>query len=466
MEPRRARPIAVAAAIVLTPTAAHADVLNGAGMGWGWIAPFAGILLSIAAGPLLFPHIWHRHYGKIAAAWALAALVPLAFVFGIGAATAAFVHIALADYLPFIMLLFALYTVSGGVFITGNLGGRPLGNAGVLAFGTAIASLVGTTGAAMILVRPLIRANAARRHNAHVIVFFIFLVGNIGGALSPLGDPPLLIGFLRGVDFLWPVANLWKETLFVAALVLAMFLAADIWFARHDEPASVEGPAMRVYGLVNLPLIAAIVGAIVLSSLWQSGISFNIFGTVLPLENLVRDGALLIIAFMSVRLTPAEHRAANDFTWEPIREVAKLFAAIFVCVIPVLTMLQAGRAGVFAPLLAMIGGVNGAPNNEAYFWLTGLLSAFLDNAPTYLIFFQLAGGDAAELMTRIAPTLAAISMGAVYLGALTYIGNAPNLMVAAIAEERGVEMPSFLAYTAYACAVLLPILAAMRLLLV
>jgi Na+/H+ antiporter NhaD/arsenite permease-like protein len=466
MEFRRSISLATsAAAFVLMPGAAHAAALDGAAMGWGWIAPFAGILLSIATGPLFFPHVWHHHYGKIAAGWALAALVPLAFVYGFAPAAAAFVHIALADYLPFIVLLFALYTVAGGLFIDGKLGGRPLGNASVLAFGTAIASIVGTTGAAMILVRPLIRANATRRHNAHVIVFFIFLVGNIGGALSPLGDPPLLVGFLHGVDFLWPAANLWEETLFVAVLVLAVFVAVDVWFARHEPKERGARRGVRIRGLINLPLIAGIIAAIVVSSHWKPGVSFNVSGTVLQLENLVRDAALLAIALLSVWLTPAEHRAANDFTWEPIREVAKLFAAIFVCVIPVLAMLQAGSKGAFAPLLTMIGGVNGAPNNEAYFWLTGMLSAFLDNAPTYLIFFQLAGGNAAQLMTRLAPTLAAISMGAVYLGALTYIGNAPNLMVSAIAEERGVKMPSFLAYTACACAVLLPVLAAMRLLL-
>lgn len=465
MEVGRAARFVTVVSIILAPTAAQASSLDGAGMGLPWIAPFAGVLLSIALGPLLFPHVWHRHYGKIAAAWALAALVPLAVVFGTNAAVAAFIHIALSDYLSFIVLLFALYTVAGGLFISGNLGGRPLGNTGVLALGTAIASVVGTTGAAMILVRPLIRANKSRKHNAHVIVFFIFLVGNIGGALSPLGDPPLLVGFLHGIDFLWPAANLWEETLFVAVLVMAVFLAVDLRLARRDDDRPSAGPPIRFHGLVNLPLIGAIVGAIVLSSLWRPGVSFEISGTVLQLQNVVRDAALVAIALLSVWLTPAEHRAANDFTWEPIREVAKLFAAIFVCIIPALAMLQAGHAGAFAPLLATISGPDGTPNDEAFFWLTGFLSAFLDNAPTYLIFFQLAGGDAAELMARLGSTLAAISTGAVYLGALTYIGNAPNLMVAAIANERGIKMPGFFEYALWSCAVLLPVFAAMRLIL-
>ena len=363
----------------------------------------------------------------------------------------------LAEYMSFIILLFSLYTVAGGLLITGHLGGRPWSNAGVLAFGTLMASVVGTTGAAMILVRPLIRANAARAHNVHVVVFFIVLVANIGGALSPLGDPPLFVGFLRGVDFFWPARHLWRETLLAAALVLALFVALDLWFARA-EAAPARAEKIGLHGLVNVPLIAAIIGAILLSAAWQPGIELNVYGTHVALQNLARDGALIVIALASLWLTPNEHRAANDFTWEPIREVAKLFAGIFVCIIPVLAMLEAGRHGPFAGLLAAVTAHDGSPHELAYFWLTGLLSAFLDNAPTYLVFFQLAGGDAAELMGKLAPTLAAISMGAVYMGALTYIGNAPNFMVAAIANERGVKMPSFFAYMLWSCAVLLPVL--------
>ena len=429
-------------------------------MAWPWALPFAGILLSIALGPLLFSKFWHAHYGKIAALWALATLLPLAIVFGASAALAAFVHAALAEYMSFIVLLFALYVVAGGILITGTLRGTPWVNAGILLFGTAIASIVGTTGAAMILVRPLIRANAHRAHNAHVVVFFIFLVANIGGALSPLGDPPLFVGFLRGVHFFWTTTHLACETAIVASLVLAIFVALDVWFAR-SEPKTIPAPAepLRLRGLINLPLIACIIGAILLSAAWKPGIEFDVYGTHVALQNLLRDGALIVIALASLWLTPEEHRAANDFTWEPIAEVAKLFAGIFVCIIPVLTVLDAGRDGSLAWLLAAVTAQDGSPHDVAYFWLTGLLSAFLDNAPTYLVFFQLAGGDAAKLMTELSATLAAISMGAVYMGALTYIGNAPNFMVAAIANERGVKMPSFFGYMLWSFAVLLPVLA-------
>ena len=457
---RRTIAAGLIAALLLPPQAADAaPALDGAQMGWPWALPFAGILLSIAAGPLLFPKIWHDHYGKIAALWALLTLVAIAAFAGLSASLAAFVHAMLAEYLSFIILLFALYTVAGGLLITGNLGGRPWSNTLVLAVGTLIASVVGTTGATMILVRPLIRANAKRAHNVHVMVFFIFLVANIGGALSPLGDPPLFVGFLRGVDFFWPVMHLWQETLLAAALVLAVFVVLDLWFARRDPPDSAGSGPIRLSGLINLPLIAAIIGAILLSAAWKPGVSLTIYGTAVDLQNLARDGALIVIALLSLWLTPDEHRAANDFTWEPIKEVAKVFAGIFVSIIPVLAMLEAGRGGAFAWLINAFISEQGNHSDAAIFWLAGILSAFLDNAPTYLVFFELAGGKADELMTTHASTLAAISMGAVYMGALTYIGNAPNFMVAAIAHERGIKMPSFFGYMLWSCAVLLPVLA-------
>jgi Na+/H+ antiporter NhaD/arsenite permease-like protein len=455
------RTIPLILAAILIPTAAQAaPALDGAQMGWFWALPFAGILLSIATGPLLFAKFWHKHYGAIAAAWSALALVALAVWFGPSQAAHGFVHAMLAEYMSFIILLFALYVVAGGLHITGNFGGRPWSNALVLAFGTCIASIVGTTGAAMILVRPLIQSNAARKYNAHVVVFFIFLVANIGGALSPLGDPPLFVGFLRGVDFFWTTKHLAIETGLIALAVLVIFIVVDIWFARRESAAAPPPRQVpRVAGLINLPLIAAIIAAILLSATWKPGVTLDIYGTPVELQNLVRDGALILIALASLWLTPKEHRAANDFTWEPIREVAKLFAGIFTCIIPVLAMLQAGADGAFGWLIAAVTTHDGAPHDLAYFWLTGILSAFLDNAPTYLVFFELAGGNAAELMTKLAPTLAAISMGAVFMGALTYIGNAPNFMVAVIANERGVKMPSFFGYMLWSGAVLLPVLA-------
>jgi Na+/H+ antiporter NhaD/arsenite permease-like protein len=230
-----ARLIAFLIAATLLPTAADAAALDGATLSWPWALPFAGILLTIALAPLAFRQFWHHHYGKLAFAWAALTIVPMAVLRGGDTALAALSHALLGDFLGFIAILFALYVVAGGILITGTLRGTPLVNASILAFGTLIASVVGTTGAAMILIRPLLRANAARLHNVHVVVFFIFLVGNIGGALSPLGDPPLFIGFLNGVDFFWPAKNLWQPTVFAAGCVLALFVLIDLWFFRKDR---------------------------------------------------------------------------------------------------------------------------------------------------------------------------------------------------------------------------------------
>jgi Na+/H+ antiporter NhaD/arsenite permease-like protein len=453
----------------LAPDAAQAATLDGATLSWPWALPFAGILLTIALGPLAFARFWHRHYGKLAFAWAALTLAPLAALRGIDTAAAALVHALLGDYLGFITILFALYVVAGGILIAGTVRGTPLVNTAMLAFGTLIASFVGTTGAAMILIRPLLRANAARRHNVHVVVFFIFLVGNIGGALSPLGDPPLFMGFLNGVDFFWPTQHLWLPTAFVVGCVLILFVAADLWFHLKDAKAvreSAEPAPLRVHGLINLLLLAVVVAAVIGSAVWKPDIAVTVYGTRLALQDLARDAVLILAALASLGLTLDEHREANGFTWEPILEVAILFAGIFVCAVPVLAMLDAGRDGAFAWLLAAVTAKDGSPHQMAYFWITGVLSAILDNAPTYLVFFKLAGGNAAEMMTTFASTLAAISMGAVYMGALTYIGNAPNFMIYAIATERGVKMPSFFGYMAWSIAVLAPVLAAVTYLFV
>ncbi|HEV3371245.1 MAG TPA: sodium:proton antiporter [Xanthobacteraceae bacterium] len=451
----------VALLAFMAPATAQAAPLDGAALSWPWALPFVGILTTIAVAPLLAPKFWQRHYGKLAFIWAALAVVPLAALYDLPTALAAFLHTMLADYMSFIVLLFALYVVAGGILVTGNLRGTPLVNTALLALGAVIASLVGTTGAAMILIRPLLRANAARLHNAHVIVFFIFLAANIGGSLTPFGNPPLFVGFLQGVDFFWTAQHLAAPTAVAAALVLAAFLIVDLWLYRHDRKITTVGEAqppvrLRLRGRVNFLLIAGIVAAIFGSAFWRPGVHIEVYGTTLELQNLVRDAALVLIAVLSLVLTPNEHREANGFTWEPIAEVAMLFGGIFACIIPVLAMLQAGSGGAFSWLLAA-ATAEGGPNDVAYFWLTGALSAFLDNAPTYLVFFALAGGDPTALMGPLASTLAAISMGATYMGALTYLGNAPNLMIYAIAVERGVKMPSFFGFMIWSCTVLLPV---------
>jgi Na+/H+ antiporter NhaD/arsenite permease-like protein len=461
MSSRRTVGLLAGAMLVASGASAEAATdLPGESMGWLWAAPFIAVLLSIATGPLFYPRVWHHHYGKIVGLWALLTIVALGIAFGWEASLAAFVHSMLAEYMSFILLLFALYTVAGGILVTGNMRGTPGENAVMIGLGTLMASFVGTTGAAMILIRPVIRANLRRSVNAHVVVFFIFLVANIGGALTPIGDPPLFVGFLRGVDFFWTMEHLWAQTAIAASLVLALFILIDSLLYRREsrsDEAFPGGPRIQIRGAINFVLIGLIVATVVASALWRAEVGVEILNTRVEVQNLARDGALVLIALLSLWLTPNEHREENGFTWEPMREVAILFAAIFVAIIPVLAMLHAERDGVFAPLLAVITESSGEPNQVAYFWLTGSLSAFLDNAPTYLVFFELAGGNPQALMGPFAGTLAGISMGAVYMGALTYLGNAPNLMIYAIATERGIAMPSFLAYFLWASVVLIPI---------
>lgn len=444
--------------------ASAASALDGASMRWTWSLPFAGVLLSIATGPLLLPKVWHDHYGKLAFAWAALALACVAAFYGLLAAITVFVQSMLREYLSFIVLLFALYTVAGGIVVTGRIQASAWTNAVILALGTSLASVIGTTGAAMILVRPIIRANDFRRHQAHVIIFFIILVANVGGALTPLGDPPLFIGYLHGVNFFWTTQHLWMQTLLVTVLVLVVFVAFDAWDLRRELLPRREKVRLGIRGGINFVLIAIIIAAMLTSAAWKPDIKFGLYGSSFELQNLLRDGVFIVVALASLCLTPEEHRAANGFSWEPIREVAILFAAIFATIIPVEAMLGAGSKGSFAFLLQAVIAPGGGPHEAAFFWVAGLLSAFLDNAPTYLVFFELAGGNARELMGPLAGTLAAISMGAVYMGALTYIGNAPNFMIYAIAEENGIRMPNFFGYMLLAGAILLPLFVLLTLL--
>lgn len=445
---------------VLPEPALAAAAIEGRGMSLLWVLPFAGLLLCIATGPLLFAHVWEHHYGKISAFWAAMVIIPLYLSFDASAATKGIAYAMLLEYIPFIILLFALYTVAGGIFVRGNIHGSPLTNTAILAIGTVLASFVGTTGASMVMIRPIIRANDNRAHNVHVVVFFIFLVSNVGGALTPLGDPPLFVGFLKGVSFFWTTTNLMAETLLVAGILLAVFYAYDSYLYKKEgviAPDRTPDSKVRVMGLESLVFVAIIIAAVLMRAEWKPGVSFKLLGVDLALQDIVSNLVMLGAGLASLKFAKKEYREANGFNWGPILEVAKLFAGIFVCIVPVLAILAAGKAGAAAPLVALVTNPDGSPNNVMYFWLTGALSSFLDNAPTYLVFFELAGGNPQELMTRLALTLAAISTGAVYMGANTYIGNAPNFMVYAIAKDMGVKMPSFFGYMLWSGAILIPI---------
>ncbi len=419
--------------------------------------PFAGILGSLALLPMLAPNFWHRRQGHVALFWGLAFLLPFAAHFGTGAAFRELVHVLLLEYIPFIALIGSLFAIAGGIYAGGQLRGSPMLNSLIMLTGTVLASFAGTTGAAMILIRPLIRANTDRQYKVHIVVFFIFLVCNIGGALTPLGDPPLFLGYLEGVDFFWPLKALWRPMLLIGGLVLGAFYILDSHlFAK--EGAAKRGPAKSggifVRGLVNVPLLMLVVALIAVSGSDGWG-QVEIFGTRVGWIGLMRDGGLIGLAAASLALTPRIYREQNEFNWEPVLEVAKLFAAIFVTIVPAIAILKAGQQGALAHVHDLLGEAD-APNNIAYFWMTGLLSSFLDNAPTYLIFFNAAGGDPDTLMGPMAQTLTAISAGAVFMGANTYIGNAPNFMVKAIAEHLGVRMPSFFGFMVWSALVLIP----------
>ncbi|MBP8187196.1 MAG: sodium:proton antiporter [Comamonas sp.] len=457
------RSAAVAGLMAGLPAWAQAAELDGAGLGLWWAVPFAGLLLSIALMPLLAPNFWHHHFGKVTAAWSLAFLIPLVLIYGMGAATANFVHALLGEYLPFVILLTALYVVAGGIYIRGSLTGTPGLNTAILAIGAVLASFMGTTGASMLLIRPLIRANAHRSRVVHVVVFFIFIVSNAGGSLTPLGDPPLFLGFLKGVDFSWTLLHIWPQALFLVSALLAIFFVLDSWLCKNDtnqlsaQPSNDARESLGFDGKINFVLLGVVVGLVLLSGMWKSGVALHIAGTDVGLPGMVRDVGLIVVALLSLVLTPKTVHANNQFGWGPMQEVAKLFAGIFLTIIPVIAMLKAGVDGPFAGIVRAVTNPDGTPNVAMYFWATGVLSSFLDNAPTYLVFFNTAGGDPALLMTALAPTLVAISAGAVFMGANSYIGNAPNLMVKAIAEDRGVRMPSFFGYMLWSVGILVPL---------
>jgi Na+/H+ antiporter NhaD/arsenite permease-like protein len=436
-----------------------APALDGRTLGLGWMIPFAGLLLSIALLPLLARHFWHRHHGKVSAAWAIVFLAPFTLHVGVAGAVAEVAHMLLLEYVPFILLLFALFTVAGGVRVAGQLSGSPASNTAILAFGTLLASIVGTTGASILLIRPLISANRARGHKTHIFVFFIFLVSNIGGALSPLGDPPLFLGFLEGVSFFWPTVHLLAPMLILSGGLVAIFFLLDRYLYRRESPSAEKEDAspLRLEGKRNLVLLIGVIGAVLMSGVWHPGISVDVLGTHLRLEMILRDAILVTLAVISLRITHATIHQANGFSWFPILEVAKLFAGLFITIIPAIAILRAGTEGALATWIGLVTAPDGQPMPAMYFWMTGLLSSALDNAPTYLMFFNMAGGNAEQLMGPLAATLVAISAGAVFMGANTYVGNAPNFMVKSICEQYGIRMPSFFGYMLWSFGILTPL---------
>lgn len=408
-----------------------------------WAAPFVLLLGCIAVLPLAAEHWWHSNRNKLLVAGGLALPVLGVLLASGGDGTHRLEH-AVAEYVAFIALLGSLYVVAGGVAVMGDLKATPGVNTGILALGAALANVIGTTGASMVLIRPILRANSGRAHKAHVPLFFIFTVSNTGGLLTPLGDPPLFLGFLKGVDFFWTL-RLWPEWLIVNGAVLLIFLAWD-WRMYLREPriadAAARGEPLRVRGLpLAVPLMAVVLAAVLLQSDAVGG------AVGLKLSHPVPELVMLSAAGLSLLLGRGVNHRLNRFSWHPILEVAALFAGIFVTMVPALVLLERHGASL------------GVTQPWQYFWLTGGLSAFLDNAPTYVTFGTLAaGGEDFAALSRDKPDLlAAISCGAVFMGALTYIGNGPNFMVKAIAEDSGYRMPSFFGYLLASSLVLVPL---------
>lgn len=408
--------------------------------------PFLGLLLSIALLPGLMPRFWLRNMGWVSLGWSAVVLVLVTVVEGPVIAWHIGWHALLVEYLPFVTMLGALYVVCGGILVRGGPAGTSAGNTLMLAVGMLLGLVLGPTGAAMVLIQPLLAANQHRRRKVHLVLFTIILVANVSGALTPLGNPPLFAGMLRGVPFFWPARFLIGPYLVLTGLLLAAFYGVDRALgAREPAPAAGARPTLR--GRRNVLLVVLLALSVMLQTVDLA--EMRLLGEPITLSRLGGCFSAMAIAALSWRITPTSIRRANDFAWHPMAEVAILFAGIFVTLAPVSHMLQGGSVQALFPWLQE---ATGQPDPLAYFWLAGIMSAFLDNAPTYLVFFDMAQVDA----HAPGPVLTAISCGAVFFGGLTYIGNAPNLMLRAVASHRGVPMPSFPLYLAMAATVLLP----------
>jgi Na+/H+ antiporter NhaD/arsenite permease-like protein len=470
MELKRFSSFAVAGSVVLlSPTASlaaePAQPTLGGELPLASVAPFVALLLAIAVLPLAAPHWWEHNRNKFIVSALLGAPLAIYLAVTYGHEGVVPLEHAAMEYLSFIALLASLFVISGGIYVSGSLSGTPILNTAILAIGGLLASFIGTTGASMVLIRPLLRANAPRERKAHIVVFFIFIVSNCGGLLTPLGDPPLFLGFLKGVPFEWTL-QLWPQWLVVNGALLVVFhLCDEVIFNKEERerPGSQLEEVQRhepigLVGMHNLLFLAAIVAIV-----YASGRGLGNSGEPWPPH--VQAGAMLLVALASYFSTAESIHKRNHFAFAPIIEVAVLFAGIFVTMLPALAILNAWGQGdreVFGMTFAMTSPAQ-------YFWATGMLSSFLDNAPTYLTFAATASGlekistegrylaDFLATGPRAHELLAAISCGAVFMGANTYIGNGPNFMVKAIAEHGGVRMPGFFGYMAYSMAILVPI---------
>lgn len=425
------------------------------------VFPFIGLIMSVALGPIILKQGWHKFYSKI-----IIALITICFgLVGYQAGGAflkdALFHAILLDYVPFICMIFALFVTSGGIYVRFEGEATLLNNVALMIVGVVLANLIGTTGASMLLIRPLLNLNHSRHYKRHLVIFFIFIVSNIGGCLTPVGDPPLFIGYLKGVDFFWPTIHLFKPVVLILLPLFLFMILTDLYY-RKKEPFKEKKVhhckklSLEIHGKRNFLFIILIPLLVIFGSMSAFEYSFELAGIPLKASALIRDFGLIFIGYLSYKLTPYEVHHENHFSFEAFKEVAWVFLGIFLTLIPIIAVLHLQFEGFFAPFLSLVNP-EGVPSPWRYFWSAGFLSGFLDNAPTYYVFFHLAGGDAVTLMTSQAPVLTALSCAAVFFGALTYIGNAPNFMVYALSKHKGIPMPSFLGYIGWSFGILVPL---------
>jgi Na+/H+ antiporter NhaD/arsenite permease-like protein len=432
-----------------------------------WLVPFVGTLLSVALFPVIKPDFWHKNSGKVFLFWSLLICIALGIQHGAYELTLLVRDVILSKFLSFIVLISSLYIITGGIYFTVESKVTATVNVAIVGTGALIASWIGTTGAAMLMIRPLLRLNAERKHKVHLVMFFIFLVANIGGGATPIGDPPLFVGFLSGIDFFWPLRCLSNVVYPVVAAMLGILYLIDSYLLKKETVEYKQNDAckaqVKIKGKRNILLLMIAVLSVMLSGIIHSG-SITIIGITLPIASVARDCILIGLALTSLTITPQYIHYHNGFSFDPLKEVNELFIAIFLTLIPVEHMLHMGADGPFGSLF------NWLSQNETFspvkcFWLAGALSSVLDNAPTYLTFFHLAGGNPHYLMTDGCDILKAISLGSVFFGAMTYIGNAPNFMIKSIAQRYSYKMPSFLGYMKWSGAMLLPVFIILALIL-
>lgn len=411
------------------------------------VIPFVLILLAIAFLPILAEHWWHKNLNKLIVSLVLG--IPVAIYLIYIGRLKDLEHQLILDYIPFVSLLAALFYISGGIVLRGDIPAKPINNVIFLAVGSVLASFIGTTGASMLLIRPLLKSNSERKHVAHTVIFFIFLVSNIGGLLTPLGDPPLFLGYLRGVPFTWTF-RLVFEWIFTVGILLIIYYIWDFLAYKKETKKDIqkdltEIQPLKLKGGINFLWLLGVI--LIVAFINENYEPFKTLIHENEFYKLIQVPLFFILILLSKFTTPEKYRKENDFNLYPIIEVATLFIGIFITMVPALILLK------------LHGGELGLDTPMEFFYATGFFSSFLDNAPTYLVFFTTGQGtmSVSDFIQSKSLILAAISLGAVFMGAMTYIGNAPNFMVRSIAEQFGIKMPTFGGYMVYSILILQPV---------